>query len=290
MSSTRESCRHAGARPAATLCKVGLAGLPGALGSTTGSGSAPGGRSHRGGLLRPRPRNCILIWLAGGASHIDTFDPKPGAPADVRGEFKPIATSVPGPPDQRGLAQPGQDHGPGHLDPQHDLARGRPRPRLAPPADRLPAHAGPRVSQLRQRGRQGARAATRGCCPLTSPSPTRPLFSSSGYLTPAYDPFAASGDPNQENFRVRNLTPPDKLTLDRLLRRRAMVKALDEFAHDVPATTADHQPRPVRRPGVLADDLERRAGRVSPGRRVAGRARQVRPDDRSASRACWRDG
>ena len=41
-------------------------------------------------------RNCILIWLAGGPSHIDTFDPKPAATADVRGEFKPIATSVPG--------------------------------------------------------------------------------------------------------------------------------------------------------------------------------------------------
>ncbi len=49
---------------------------------------------------RSRPaapaRNCILIWLAGGPSHIDTFDPKPAAPADVRGEFKPIATAVPG--------------------------------------------------------------------------------------------------------------------------------------------------------------------------------------------------
>src|SRR5689334_11553094 len=41
-------------------------------------------------------RNCILIWLAGGASHIDTFDPKPEAPADVRGEFRPIDTAVPG--------------------------------------------------------------------------------------------------------------------------------------------------------------------------------------------------
>src|SRR5882724_6602606 len=41
-------------------------------------------------------KSCILIWLAGGPSHIDTFDPKPGAAADVRGEFKPIATSVPG--------------------------------------------------------------------------------------------------------------------------------------------------------------------------------------------------
>jgi Protein of unknown function (DUF1501) len=44
----------------------------------------------------PRPKACILLWMAGGPSHIDTFDPKPDAPANVRGEFKPIDTSVPG--------------------------------------------------------------------------------------------------------------------------------------------------------------------------------------------------
>ena len=45
-----------------------------------------------------------------------------------------------------------------------------------------------------------------------------------------------AGDPNQEGFRVRNLTPPDRLTLDRLRRRRAMVRTLDGFARDVSAT------------------------------------------------------
>jgi hypothetical protein len=44
----------------------------------------------------PRPKACILLWMAGGPSHIDTFDPKPDAPANVRGEFRPIDTSVPG--------------------------------------------------------------------------------------------------------------------------------------------------------------------------------------------------
>ena len=40
--------------------------------------------------------NCILIWLQGGISHIDSFDPKPEAPAEIRGEFAAIATNVPG--------------------------------------------------------------------------------------------------------------------------------------------------------------------------------------------------
>jgi hypothetical protein len=43
-----------------------------------------------------RPRSCILLWMAGGPSHIDTFDLKPDAPAEIRGEFRPIDTAVPG--------------------------------------------------------------------------------------------------------------------------------------------------------------------------------------------------
>ena len=41
-------------------------------------------------------KSVILIWQAGGPSHIDMYDLKPNAPAEVRGEFKPIATNVPG--------------------------------------------------------------------------------------------------------------------------------------------------------------------------------------------------
>ena len=40
--------------------------------------------------------SCILIWLDGGPSHLETFDPKPDAPAEIRGEFQPIQTKIPG--------------------------------------------------------------------------------------------------------------------------------------------------------------------------------------------------
>lgn len=43
-----------------------------------------------------RPKACIVLWMTGGPSHLDTFDLKPDARAEVRGEFRPIATSVPG--------------------------------------------------------------------------------------------------------------------------------------------------------------------------------------------------
>src|SRR5947209_6104047 len=45
---------------------------------------------------RPRARACILLFMDGGPSHIDLWDLKPDAPAEVRGPFRPVATSVPG--------------------------------------------------------------------------------------------------------------------------------------------------------------------------------------------------
>lgn len=54
------------------------------------------GRLAAGAEGRPLPKSCILLWMAGGPSHLDTFDLKPDAPSSVRGEFEPIDTSVPG--------------------------------------------------------------------------------------------------------------------------------------------------------------------------------------------------
>src|SRR5438093_3577781 len=50
----------------------------------------------QGAIAADRDVNCILLFLVGGPSHIDTWDPKPDAPDEVRGPFKPIATKVPG--------------------------------------------------------------------------------------------------------------------------------------------------------------------------------------------------
>ena len=52
-------------------------------------------RLQAAGPVAP-PKSCILIWLDGGPSHLDTFDPKPDAPSEVRSQFKPIGTSVEG--------------------------------------------------------------------------------------------------------------------------------------------------------------------------------------------------
>ena len=51
---------------------------------------------ERPGRTATRSDACILIFLNGGPSHLDMWDMKPDAPQEVRGEFKPIATSLPG--------------------------------------------------------------------------------------------------------------------------------------------------------------------------------------------------
>jgi hypothetical protein len=188
-----------------------------------------------GAPVAGKARACILVWLAGGPSHLDTFDPKPDAPSDVRGEFKPIDTAVPGLKISevlpgiakvldratliRSVTSPEADH---DRAAHHLLTGYRPSPALVYPSY------GSAVA--RARGFGGA------TLPPYVAVPDAPLFSSSGYLTPAFDPFAVGGDPNQDGFRVRDLTPPDRLTLDRLRRRRAMVRTLDGFAADVAET------------------------------------------------------
>ncbi len=48
------------------------------------------------GATTSEERSCIVLWLTGGPSQIETFDPKPDAPAEIRGSFKPIETNVSG--------------------------------------------------------------------------------------------------------------------------------------------------------------------------------------------------
>ncbi|MCA9019195.1 MAG: DUF1501 domain-containing protein, partial [Planctomycetaceae bacterium] len=45
---------------------------------------------------KAKAKSVILIWMDGGPTHYETFDPKPEAPVEIRGEFNPIATKIPG--------------------------------------------------------------------------------------------------------------------------------------------------------------------------------------------------
>ena len=73
------------------LMHVGVLGLGGLTLPAVLRGRATAAAADRG-----RGKSVILVWLRGGASHIDSFDMKPAAPPEVRGEFQPISTNVPG--------------------------------------------------------------------------------------------------------------------------------------------------------------------------------------------------
>lgn len=75
------------------LMRVGSLSL---FGSMTSARLARAGGTGNGGARQGRARSVILFNLLGGPSHQDMFDMKPMAPAEVRGEFQPVATSVPG--------------------------------------------------------------------------------------------------------------------------------------------------------------------------------------------------
>lgn len=61
-----------------------------------GLSQARGGQTGYSQTGFGKAKSCIVLYCWGGVSHIDTWDPKPDAPAEVRGEFKPIATATPG--------------------------------------------------------------------------------------------------------------------------------------------------------------------------------------------------
>src|SRR4051794_25832712 len=78
------------------LLQVGYSGLLG-----VGLGSLPvraasAAEQQRPGGRRAKPKSVILVFLTGAPSHLDTFDLKPEAPPEVRGEFQAVATRVPG--------------------------------------------------------------------------------------------------------------------------------------------------------------------------------------------------
>lgn len=78
-------------RSALVASGTALAGLPFATGQDLAVAAEAGAATTNG-----RARSTILFFLCGGASHIDTWDMKPEAPSEIRGEFHPIATSAPG--------------------------------------------------------------------------------------------------------------------------------------------------------------------------------------------------
>jgi hypothetical protein len=190
-----------------------------------------------------RAKSVVLVFLTGGGSHIDMFDPKPDS-SEVKGEFSPIATKIPGV--QFGELMSGMadradrlavvrsmSHGDNrHLSGTHNTLTGAVQPfrgdsnqdkslnrgdwpcygsaidYLRPRADGLPSH-------------------------MTLP---HPLIEGnlvwpgqhSGILGSKYDPFTLKGDPNSADFKVSGLSLLDGLSVSRLEQRRQLLDQVNE--------------------------------------------------------------
>ena len=237
---SRKKCpphRHTAGLTRRELLQVGYSGLLGV--------GLPSVLQHRASaaefqLSEPRAKSILIVFLTGAASHHDTFDMKPEAPAEVRGEFNPIDTSVSGLqicehlPKTAAVADKYAvlrtlSHGDNnHLMSTHYVLTGELQPggffdKVAS-RDDWPSYASA-LAYLRPRNDgipSGVNLPTfLQSGPLTWPG------QHAGLLGPNYDPWQITGDPNKPDFRVDSLTLAAGLDVQRLTDRQSLVKDLN---------------------------------------------------------------
>jgi uncharacterized protein (DUF1501 family) len=214
---TRRDFLHAG-----SLSMLGL-GLPGLQ-----------ALSARGEVARDKDINCIMLFLVGGPSQLDTWDMKPDAPAEIRGPYRPIATKVPGVQiselfprtaslmDKVSLVRTVYHQATAVHDTGHQMMQ---TGRLFTGGIEHP-HVGCVLSYLK---------GPRGDAPphVLAPRPIGPTGGNmphgqnAGYLGKTYDPFVLNADPSDPDFKVPDLLPPDYVTAVRESRRRRLREAID---------------------------------------------------------------
>jgi hypothetical protein len=178
--------------------------------------------------------NCILIWLDGGPSHLDTFDLKPEAPAEVRGDFKTTATNVPGVHicehfrrlatlmDRACLIRSMTSELGEHNFGRHYLLTGyKPTPVLQYPSY------GSVVAHVREGD------STSPALPRYVAVPNCSAEAANGYLPGSTRPFAVGSDPSKPDFRVRDLEMPEHFDAARLERRREFLSAFDQLSREI---------------------------------------------------------
>jgi hypothetical protein len=179
--------------------------------------------------------NCIMLFLVGGPSQLDTWDMKPNAPVEIRGPYKPIKTNVPG------------------------IEISENFPRVARHADKFAIirsvyHTAAAVHdtghQMMQTGRLfqgGIEYPHIGCVlskikgpngdvpphvllprPIGNTGGNMPHGQSAGFLGKTFDPFVLNADPSDPNFKVPDMLPPDYLSALRVDRRRNWREMIDK--------------------------------------------------------------
>lgn len=195
--------------------------------------------------LSGKPKsNCILIWMDGGPTHLETFDLKPEAPMEIRGEFRPIETNVSGMricehmpklakiADKysiiRSVCHNQGNHGAGN----HYMMTG------APP--RIPVGCGAFVSFHPSLGSVAAyeRQAPHGL-PSYFSLPSMSRSGGPNFLGAKCAPFVVANDPNQDKFQVRDVELPRELLPARFQTRRDLRHLIDRMPRYGDAQVSD---------------------------------------------------
>jgi len=189
--------------------------------------------------LTARAKSVLLVYLGGGLSHHDSFDPKPDASEEVRGKYKTIETNVPGlrigellprmsqTMDKVCLVRSGAHNNDHHETATNWVLSGR----FGTPFGDWPA--------------MGAVASHEfgfdGTIPPYVAIPRNPSFTwelgKSAFLGGRHESFKV-GDPNDKSFRVRDLFAPEQLPDSRVQRRQSFLKTIDRLAERVEGSDA----------------------------------------------------
>ena len=191
-----------------------------------------------------RARSVILLFMWGGPSHLDTWDPKPDAPAEVRGSFRSIATTVPGLQISEHfprLATRAKHYAvvrsmthtdPAHLSPVHHLMTGWVAPKPNSDADGASRRDAPCLGAVVQKLLPSAGAIPPAVTlPWAVSHPSAPGGTApgqnGGWLGNGFDPFLVTGNPNSPSFAVAGLRAPGDVSSDRLRDRAELSRLLD---------------------------------------------------------------
>ncbi|MBY0524149.1 MAG: DUF1501 domain-containing protein [Gemmataceae bacterium] len=197
-----------------------------------------------------RDTSVILFWCSGGPGHMETWDPKPDAPAEYRGPFGAIDTRLPGvqfselmPHQARVLDKLAVlrtvNHGSGdHTKANHWMLTGFEGPAFNSPdfqVQRRPAM-GSAVAKLRGPNQPGM--------PPYAAIPhlrggTDNFFHYAAYLGGGSNPFICESDPNAAEFRVKNLALPGDMSFDRLESRREVLGLIEKVQRAGSSRAAD---------------------------------------------------
>jgi len=225
--------------PRRRLLKLGSYGL---LGTALNRALLEGQESSAAAPIR----SCILLMLYGGPSHLDTWDMKPLATAEIRGEYQPIQTNVPGRivcehlpacarlMDRMAVIRSMHHGKSNHNSAMYEALIGYPPKSndeilAANRSQDLPNH-GAVINYLTSRGQleKPPNSLINVALPHVLHNVVDLAGQNAGFLGGRYDPFQINSDPNQPAFQVRNLKLPDGVNDGRMHERGRLLDALEQ--------------------------------------------------------------